>query len=71
MTPSSPAALLLATLDLCDAGVRLMRENLRRAAPGVADAEIDRRLSEWLRERALVSRGDTALRVVPSDSRGW
>ena len=71
MSRSSPADRLQATLDLCDTGVRLMRENLRRAAPGDAEEEIDHRLREWLRERPLVSRGETALRIVPSDSRRW
>ena len=71
MSRSSPATILQATLELCDTGVRLMRQNLRRAAPGATEEEIDRRLCEWLRERPLVNRGETALRIVPPDSRRW
>ena len=71
MSRSSPAILLQATLELCDTGVRLMRQNLRRAAPEAPEEEIDRRLREWLRERPLVSPRETALRIVAPETRGW
>jgi hypothetical protein len=52
------------TLDLFDAGVRLMRQNLRRSDPGADEQEIDRRLSSWLRERPGAESGDCPGRAV-------
>ena len=46
------------TLRLHDEGVRLMRQNLRRRHPDASDAEIDRRLGEWLSERPGAEFGD-------------
>jgi hypothetical protein len=71
MSRSLAAIRLHAALQLCDTGVRLMRQNLRRAAPEAPEEEIDRRLREWLRERPLVSPGETALRIVAPETRGW
>ena len=47
-----------ATLDLCEAGVELMRQNLRRRHPGTADDNIERLLHEWLLERPGAESGD-------------
>lgn len=55
---------LQATLDLCEMGVRLMRQNLRRRQPLLAEADIDRLLIEWLRHRPGAEHGDAPGRSV-------
>ena len=52
------------TLDLFDAGVQIMRENLRRSDPNVSEAEIERRLRTWLRHRPGAIHGDCPGRPV-------
>jgi hypothetical protein len=49
---------LRATLRLHDAGVALMRQNLRRARPDADESEIDRLLQEWLTSRPGARDGD-------------
>lgn len=46
------------TLDLAEAGVDMMRENLRRRHPGMDAGELERRLVAWLRERPGAAMGD-------------
>jgi hypothetical protein len=55
------------TFDLFDAGLDLMRQNLKRADPSANDDEIDRRLVKWLHERPGAEVGDCGPSV--SDSR--
>jgi hypothetical protein len=55
---------LRSTLDLFEAGVELMRQNLRRADPEATDAEIDRRLQSWLRHRPGAEAGDCPGRPI-------
>jgi len=57
------------TLDLFDAGVQLMRQNLRRRDPDADEQEIDRRLSIWLRARPGAEHGDCPGRPVDVDAR--
>ena len=57
------------TLDLFDAGVELMRQNLRRGDPRADEQEIDRRLATWLRERPGADDGDSSGRRVDVDTR--
>lgn len=57
------------TLDLFDAGVQLMRQNLRRSDPAADEQEIDRRLSTWLRERPGAGQGDCPGRAVDVSAR--
>ncbi len=45
-------------LDLHDAGVMIMRENLVRRMPRASDAEIDEALSAWLANRPGAEHGD-------------
>lgn len=52
------------TLELFEAGVALMRQNLRRSAPDATEDEIDRRLVLWLRHRPGAERGDSPGRSV-------
>jgi hypothetical protein len=68
-SPAALSAALRATLDLFETGVDLMRQNLRRAHPGAADAEIDRRLQQWLRERPGAEFGDCIGRPVDPSTR--
>ena len=44
----APAEKLRQALDMMRAGIRLKRSSLRRQFPEADDAEIDRRLAEWL-----------------------
>jgi len=48
------------TAVLMDAGIALMRQNIRRRHPGQAEAEIDAMLSAWLRRADDSIPGDTA-----------
>lgn len=48
----------LATVELADLGEQMMRENLRRRYPDESDAEIERRLVEWLQTRPGAELGD-------------
>jgi hypothetical protein len=52
-------------LDLFEAGEELMRQQLRRKHPALAQAEIETRLLEWLRDRPGAEFGDAAGRPVP------
>jgi hypothetical protein len=45
----TPAEKLRQALEVMRAGIRLKRSTLRRQFPEVDEAEIDRRLGEWLR----------------------
>jgi hypothetical protein len=60
----SIADALRTTFDLFDAGVNLMRQNLRRRHPDANDQEIERRLREWLRHRPGAEAGDCTGRPV-------
>jgi hypothetical protein len=54
----TPAEKLRGVFDLFDAGVDLMRQNLRRAHPDASTDEIDGRLQEWLLTRPGAEHGD-------------
>ena len=58
-----------ATLDLFQAGVDLMRQNLRRRHPGADDERIEGLLAEWLRERPGAEAGDCPGRPVDVTAR--
>lgn len=51
-------------LDLHEAGVALMRQNLRRRHPGESEQEIDARLAAWLMHRPGAEHGDAVGRPV-------
>ena len=42
------------TFDLHEAGISMMRQNLRRKFPDAAEQEISQRLQLWLEERPLL-----------------
>jgi lauroyl/myristoyl acyltransferase len=52
-------------LDLFEAGVEMMRQNLRRRYPEASEAEIKSLLGQWLRERPGAEYGDCEGRPVP------
>jgi hypothetical protein len=56
----SPAEKFRAALELHEAGVAVMRQNLRRRNPGASVAKIEELLSAWLRTRPGAEHGDTA-----------
>jgi hypothetical protein len=45
-------------LELFETGVRLRRETLRRAHPGVSASRLEELLAEWLRARPGARQGD-------------
>jgi hypothetical protein len=49
---------LLQAFEMADAGIAMMRETLRRRFPSADEAELDRRLGEWLRHRPGAEHGD-------------
>lgn len=55
---------LRAAFDLFEAGVALMRQNLRRQYPDAADDDIERRLQTWLHHRPGAETGDAVGRSV-------
>lgn len=55
---------LQTAFDLHDAGVALMRQNLRREDPTASEVEIERRLVAWLRQRPGAPFGDSPGRVI-------
>lgn len=56
---------LRVALGMFQAGVDMMRQNLRRADPSATDSEIRIRVGTWLRERPGAEFGDGEGRVVP------
>ncbi|WP_437489509.1 hypothetical protein WME75_10845 [Sorangium sp. So ce1014] len=63
--PTRLAENLRLAFELHDAGVALMRQNLRRRLPEASETEIDERLADWLRERPGAELGDAEGRPVP------
>jgi hypothetical protein len=62
---TTPAERLRIALDLHDAGVEVMRQNLRRRHPGAGEQEIERLLLAWLHERPGAEHGDAVGRPRP------
>lgn len=56
---------LAMALDLAEAGVDLMRENLRRRHPQATESELDAMIVAWLRERPGAEQGDGVGRSSP------
>lgn len=54
----SPAEKLQAALELHEAGVALMRQNLRRRNPDASQEHIDALLTAWVRTRPGAEYGD-------------
>jgi hypothetical protein len=67
-TPSIAQA-FRTTLDLFETGVRLMRQNLRRAHPKAGHEEIERLLHDWLVDRPGAESGDCPGRRVDVSAR--
>lgn len=61
----TPAEKLRVALDLMEAGIALMRQNLRRRYPTESQQEIDQRLQAWLLERPPAELGEPSFRVRP------
>jgi hypothetical protein len=59
------AARLRAALEMFETGLQMMRQNLRRNHPSLSDAEIEERVTAWLRERPGAEFGDAVGRRVP------
>jgi hypothetical protein len=62
---TTPAERLRIALDLHDAGVAMMRQNLRRQHPAASEQEIERMLAAWLRERPGAEHGDAVGKPRP------
>ena len=52
-------------MDLFEAGVSMMRQNLKRSFPEADEEEIKMRLRQWLQERPGAEYGDCEGRPVP------
>lgn len=57
-TPEAASARFRLTVQLADAGIDMMRQNLRRRHPEASEEEIASRLRDWLRERPGAEYGD-------------
>lgn len=61
---NSAAERLRTALSLFEAGVEMMRQNLRRQFPDADEREIQERLTAWLRHRPGAEHGDCEGRSV-------
>ena len=52
-------------MDLCESGMDMQRERLRRLHPGAGDDEINELLVAWLRSRPAAEHGDADGRPAP------
>ena len=66
----TPAERLRLAFELFDAGLAIMRQNLRRRMPGASEAEIHAALNTWLQERPGAEHGDAVGRPVSWPLRG-
>ena len=64
MDPTVAARRFRTALDLFEAGVGMMRQNLRRRFPDADEQEIAERLTKWLQERPGAEHGDCIGRPV-------
>lgn len=67
--PSAAAERLRTALALFEAGVEMMRQNLRRQFPDANESEIQERLTTWLRTRPGAEYGDCVGRPVDPATR--
>lgn len=65
----SPVDAFRTTLDLFDAGLDLMRQNLRRRHPDAGSEDIERLLGAWLADRPGAQSGDSSGRPVDPNTR--
>ncbi len=70
-THSAAAERFRITLELYEAGERMMRQKLRRQFPNADEEEIERKLSDWLQHRPGDEQGDCTGRPIdwPGDRR--
>ncbi|MGE3277781.1 MAG: hypothetical protein AB7O67_21915 [Vicinamibacterales bacterium] len=61
--PGSIAESFRATLELCETGLQLMRQNLRRRHPGIAEPDLERLVHAWRLERPGAEAGDCPGRI--------
>lgn len=61
----TPAERLRLAFELFDAGLAIMRQNLRRRMPLASAEEIQATLNAWLRERPGAEHGDAVGRPLP------
>lgn len=64
MDDATAAERFRTTLALFEAGVAMMRQNLRREFPGAEEKEIDAKLAAWLQHRPGAEFGDCDGRPV-------
>ena len=64
-TAENLARKLELAIELHEAGVVLMRQNLRRRRPDASEGEIDELLKAWLQERPGALHGDAEGDPVP------
>lgn len=64
MDPTVASQRFRTALELFEAGVAIMRQNLRRRFPEAGEQEIAARLAQWLQERPGAEYGDCEGRPV-------
>ena len=62
----NPGEGLRIALDLFEAAEELVRQNFRRAFPNATDAEVEKRVQDWLWNRRDAPHGD-----APGTPRPW
>ncbi|MDJ0763305.1 MAG: hypothetical protein QNJ97_09980 [Myxococcota bacterium] len=62
-TNNRKTARLCLAFELFEAGLEIMRQNLKRRYPGCGVNEIERMLEEWLLERDGAPHGDVSGRI--------
>jgi hypothetical protein len=58
VSEDTPLTKLRTALDLSEAAEDIVRQNLRRRMPGATEAEIEERVTSWLRDRPGAELGD-------------
>jgi hypothetical protein len=61
---TSSSERLRVALELCDLGIEVMRQNLKRREPAATDARIAEGLETWLRERPSLATEAAGFRLV-------
>jgi flagellar biosynthesis chaperone FliJ len=69
MSTEAAAFRLRLALDLFATGEAMMRQRLRRLHSGWTEAEIERRVVQWLHERPGAEAGDAEGRTAASSKR--
>lgn len=65
----TPSEKLRIALELFESGVAMMRETLKREHPTESEAQIEKRLRQWIRDRPGAEDGDCVGRKIDPRTR--